>query len=206
MEIKKQYDVNVLAEKLRKRVEISNGSDTRFVKIDLITAVEVLDVLEEIGRMEMEHEPFNIQKDMKHMLEVLPSSLGGKADAEENKKDEKAPGNMKAGCETKPRCYGKYTVDNAQEKGCTYCPNEVGCYLKSCRKKCFGTYENDSSICANCKYICECKKVTEERKMENSKCFGWYSCSSVECRFCKNVEDCRIETEKRIKSKEWDDE
>lgn len=200
MEIKKNYDVKELAGKLRGRIKISNESDTRFVDIDMLTAVNILDVLEEVSR----RETIERIETAKPAISV-PEKLQPASPAKDG--NEILPENMKAGCDDKPRCYGKYTVDNAQERDCTHCPDEVSCYLKSlCRKKCFGTYENDSSICANCKYICECKKVTEERKMENSKCFGWYSSSSVECRFCKNVEDCRIEAEKQIKSEEWDDE
>lgn len=149
MEIKKNYDVKELAGKLRGRIKISNESDTRFVDIDMLTAVGILDVLEEIGRTEKEG---NKGKTMIDRLSPASPSQDG---------NEKAPGNMKVECKTKPRCYGKYTVDNAQEKDCTHCPDEVGCYLKSCRKKCFGVYNSlHPSVCANCEYACECKEET----------------------------------------------
>ena len=119
MEIKKNYDVKELAGKLRGRIKISNESDTRFVDIDMLTAVGILDVLEEIGRMEKEGNKGKTVID--RLSPASPSQDGNK----------KAPENMKAGRDGKPRCYGKYTADNAQERDCTYCPHEVSCYLKS---------------------------------------------------------------------------
>lgn len=155
MEIKKQYDINALAEKLRKQIEMANNSDTRFVDLDMITAVNILDVLEEVSR----RETIERIETAKPMIPV-PEKLQPASPAKDG--NEKVPENMKAGCKTEPRCFGKYTVDDAQERDCTHCPDEVNCYLMSCRKKCFGTYVDTSSICANCTYVCECKKTTEE--------------------------------------------
>ena len=150
MEIKKNYDVKELAGKLRGRIKINNESDTRFVDIDILTAVGILDVLEEIGRMEKEGKKGKTVID--RLSPASPSQDGNK----------KAPDNLKNGCDEKPECYGKYNLSSTETRGCVKCSGEGECFIKSCRKKCFGTYVDTSSICANCTYVCKCKKTTEE--------------------------------------------
>lgn len=165
MEIKKQYDVKELAEKLRGRIKINNESDTRFVDIDMLTAVGILDVLEEIGRME----------------------------------SNKALENLKNGCDEKPECYGKYSLGSIEIRGCVKCSCEGECFIKSCRKKCFGTYVDTSSICANCTYVCECKKESNV-KDAHVDCMGEYRGKlHKKCLLCNLSYICKTKTTKRVK-------
>lgn len=149
MEIKKNYDVKELAGKLKGRIKISNESDTMFVDIDMLTALGILDVLEEIGRMEKEGNKGKTVID--RLSPASPLQDGNK----------KALENLKNGCDDKPECYGKYSLGSTETRECVKCSCERECFIKSRIKKCFGVYNSlHPSVCANCEYACECKEET----------------------------------------------
>ena len=190
MKIKKNYDIGAIANEIKDRIMISSNGE---VCIDVLLAQNIVDVLEEVSR----REAIECIETAKPEISV-PEKLQPVSPAKDG--NEILPENMKAGCDDKPRCYGKYTVDNAQERDCTHCPDEGCCYLKSsCRKKCFGTYENDSSICANCKYICECKKESNV-KDAHVGCMGEYRGKlHKKCLLCNLSYICKTKTTKRVK-------
>lgn len=65
-----------------------------------------------------------------------------------------------------PKCFGKYTISESWERNCEYCGKEVDCYLKSCKKECFGKYDELSSECGDCEHINECARVVKVKSNE----------------------------------------
>lgn len=65
-----------------------------------------------------------------------------------------------------PKCFGKYTTGESWERNCEYCGREVDCYLKSCKKECFGKYDKLSSECEDCEFVNECVIAKEAKQNE----------------------------------------
>lgn len=184
MEIKKQYDIGAIANEIKDRITISSNGE---VCIDVLLAQNIVDVLEEIGRMEKEGNKGKTVID--RLSPASPSQDGNK----------KALENLKNGCDEKPECYGKYSLGSTETRGCVKCSCEGECFIKSCRKKCFGTYVDISSICANCTYICECKKESNV-KDAHVDCMGEYRGKlHKKCLLCNLSYICKTKTTKRVK-------
>ena len=155
MEIKKNYDAKGLAGKLRGRIKISNESDTRFVDIDILTAVRILDVLEEIGRMEKEGKKGKTEEKtmFRQCIDCLMKDKGCNRDC----KNERITAKM---LRDRTGCFGDY---DSTDGACGKCK-----YLEFCREwrakkePCFGCYddENFDSDCPECEYSIVCRRAT----------------------------------------------
>lgn len=63
MKIEKEYDVQEFANKVKEKIETVYETKTRYVNIDLITAQEIVDVLEVVANWENKRiEPKDISK------------------------------------------------------------------------------------------------------------------------------------------------
>lgn len=186
MRINKNYDIAKLAEELKETINDSkkhNGG----VRIDIITANNILDVLEEIQRREQKHQT------IESALTFIEKEDGTQTNLMEltNSKKTKTICNdcLMAGCCTlnclkehitkemlgdKTNCFGKY---HGMEK-CGSCE-----YTKQCIKvknrftelvkedrlpECFGVYDEEvawGNDCYDCKYKAMCEMMEDNKKI-----------------------------------------
>ena len=109
MVIKKQYNIGQLAEQLQTEVEKSrkyNGA----VKLDILTANNILDVLNETNRREQKHQ-------------TLESALTF------IEKEDGTQTNLMEEHNKKPECFGRYKKNDNWEI-CEECPYEMQCYMR----------------------------------------------------------------------------
>lgn len=184
MEIKKQYDIGAIANEIKDRIIISSNGE---VCIDVLLAQNIVDVLEEIGRMEKEGNKGKTVID--RLSPASPSQDGNK----------KAPENLKNGCDDKPECYGKYLTEKEQERDCTHCPDEVHCYFETEKTEEDKTEEKPMlRQCTNClmkdkgcNRDCKNNRITAKMLRDRTGCFGDYDSTDGACGKCKYLELCK---------------
>lgn len=109
MVIRKQYNIGQLAEQLQTEVEKSKKYNG-VVKLDILTANNILDVLNEINRREQKHQ-------------TLESALT----FIEN--EDRTQTNLMEEHNKKPECFGRYKKNDNWEV-CEECPYEMQCYMR----------------------------------------------------------------------------
>lgn len=109
MVIRKQYNIGWLAEQLQTEVEKSKKYNG-VVKLDILTANNILDVLNETNRREQKHQT------LESALTFIEKEGGTQTNLmEEHNK--------------KPECFGRYKKNDNWEI-CEECPYEMQCYMR----------------------------------------------------------------------------
>lgn len=109
MVIRKQYNIGQLAEQLQMEVEKSKKYNG-VVKLDILTANNILDVLNETNKREQKHQT----------LESVCNFMEMEDGTQTNE--------MKLHNE-KPECFGRYKKNDNWEI-CEECPYEMQCYMR----------------------------------------------------------------------------
>lgn len=155
MVIRKQYNIGQLAEQLQTEVEKSKKYNG-VVKLDILTANNILDVLNETNRREQKHQ-------------TLESALTF------IEKEDGTQTNLMEEHNKKPECFGRYKKNDNWEI-CEECPYEMQCYMRKEKKivddittkhktehyGCFGKYDEDDLVCLMCPCGDKCLKETKE--------------------------------------------
>lgn len=155
MVIRKQYNIGQLAEQLQTEVEKSKKYNG-VVKLDILTANNILDVLNETNRREQKHQ-------------TLESALTF------IEKEDGTQTNLMEEHNKKPECFGRYKKNDNWEI-CEECPYEMQCYMRKEKKivddittkhktehyGCFGKYDEDDLDCLMCPCGDKCLKETKE--------------------------------------------
>ena len=114
MVIRKQYNIGQLAEQLQTEVEKSKKYNG-VVKLDILTANNILDVLNETNRREQKHQ-------------TLESALTF------IEKEDETQTNLMEEHNKKPECFGRYKKNDNWEI-CEECPYEMQCYMRKEEKE-----------------------------------------------------------------------
>lgn len=155
MVIRKQYNIGQLAEQLQTEVEKSKKYNG-VVKLDILTANNILDVLNETNRREQKHQ-------------TLESALTF------IEKEDGTQTNLMEEHNKKPECFGRYKKNDNWEI-CEECPYEIQCHMEEGKKiakvitteqktehcGCFGKYDEGDLDCLMCPCGDKCLRETKE--------------------------------------------
>lgn len=111
MEIRKVYDIETLKNKLQESIEEARKNSTTRVKVDILTAQEVLEVLEETYKREQKHQ----------MLESELTFVEKEDGTQTNEMEMHSKQEM-------PDCIGMYSEKENPEY-CARCTNELLCKI-----------------------------------------------------------------------------
>lgn len=201
MVIKKEYNIQGLAEELEKEIddcEKYNGT----VKLDIITALEILEVLLETYRREQKHQttesaltPYEVE------TKKLVRTKGDSAEYKKELKESEIPS-----------CFGNYGTEDKEDCTCVFCEYELSCRRETEQNKrkrrpdCFNVMCGDFEACQRCEYRPYCVHEVKEQKTNNDTapdCYGCYDDKDLDCNNCKSKESCVEDT---MKEKEEDDD
>jgi hypothetical protein len=162
MVIRKQYNIGQLAEQLQTEVEKSRKYNG-VVKLDILTANNILDVLNETNRREQKHQ-------------TLESALTF------IEKEDGTQTNLMEEHNKKPECFGRHKKNDNWEI-CEECPYEMQCHMEEGKRiakvitteqktehyGCFGKYDEDDLDCLMCPCGDKCMKETYEAEGETNE-------------------------------------
>lgn len=140
MVINKTYDIGQLVETLRQEIELSKKYNV--VKLDILTANDILEVLQETHRREQKHQ-------------TLESALTF---------IEKEDGTQTNLMEAETKCFGCYDGNDIE---CCMCDDMKQCEEETNRKpECFGRYYTNCKQCdnVNCNVRTDCISETKFKK------------------------------------------
>lgn len=186
MEIRKVYDVETLKNKLQESIEEARKNSTTRVKVDILTAQEVLEVLEETYKREQKHQ-------------TLESALTF---------IEKEDGTQTNIMEAETLCFGHF---DGNEIECCICDDMKMCEEKTNkvldvtkqrssktnemegemnketpkhkRPSCFKHFYDNCKQCDNTECIHR-KECIESTKRTMPECFGDFDCKTECCQRC----------------------
>lgn len=134
MVVNKTYNIEQLAEVLQQKVEESKKYN-EVVKLNILTANDILEVLQETNRMEQRNQ-------------TLESALVF------IEKEDGTHTNLMEEHNKKPECFGQYKKNDNWEV-CEECPYEIRCHMEEYNKEhnkkieCFGMYYTNCKQCDN---------------------------------------------------------
>lgn len=151
MVIRKQYNIGQLAEQLQTEVEKSKKYNG-VVKLDILTANNILDVLNETNRREQKHQT------LESALTFIEKEDGTQTnEMEMHNKDEM------------PDCYSMIT---GSYEICERCRHNKSCVYRVRKKEdktkqtnepvCFGKYDENDLVCLMCSCGDKCLRETKE--------------------------------------------
>nr|DAK75262.1 MAG TPA: hypothetical protein [Caudoviricetes sp.] len=144
MKIEKEYDIGQLVEQLQTEVEKSRKYNG-VVKLDILTANNILEVLQETHRREQKHQ--TLERELAFI--------------------EKEDGTQTNLMEAKTKCFGCFDGNDIE---CCMCDDMKQCEEETNRKPdCFGNYEEEDGwedSCDECMYAKECKKSFINKKKQ----------------------------------------
>lgn len=189
MRIEKECNVQELANKLRESVETVYVNKTRYVNIDIITAQEVVDVLETVASWENKGDKSNNKIDENGNILRTVDNYG------------KALNHFQKVNAVIPECFGTFRY-NRNLSTCHECEYVKECCMKANSKNkapvCFRCYDDKNSKCDNCEAKAGCAIATEENEKEeledNKTCFGECVKDNYLCTHCREYEECSEET------------
>lgn len=161
MVIKKEYNIQGLAEKLKEEIDKSKKYNG-VVKLDIITTLEILDVLLETHRREQKHQTIESALVFDEKEDETQKIVRTKGDSAEYKKELK---------ESKiPSCFGNYGTEDKEDFACVSCEYELSCRRETERKQkkrrpdCFNIMCGDFEACQRCEYRPYCVHEVKEQK------------------------------------------
>lgn len=181
MVIRKQYNIGQLAEQLQTEVEKSKKYNG-VVKLDILTANNILDVLNETNRSEQKHQA------LESALTFVEKEDGTQTNEMEMHNKQKLPD-----------CIGMYS-ESKNPKYCGRCEKELVCKIIEEHKTehcgCFGKYDENDLDCLMCLCGDKCLKETERTEIVRVS-----YCSEVGCKF-NSATKCITTPEMRVQNNE----
>ncbi len=179
MEVLRDIDIKDLKEVFKRQIDLAVKKELTNVRINYVTALRILDVLEETQIREERRQTLESActfMEMEDGTQTNEMELHNKTDAN---------GNILRGA----KAYEKISkmVEHLQKE-------------QNVIPKCFGTfrYDRNLSTCHECEYAKECcMKANSEDKAPN--CFKHYDDKDLECNNCEAKAGCAIATEEREK-------
>lgn len=164
MEIRKQYNIGQLAEQLQTEIEKSKKYNG-VVKLDILTANNILDVLNETNRREQKHQT-NLMEEGKKIAKVITTEGNP---LEVSRYDDcfgeyKGEGNTKClYCCLSDTCRDK--TKNKEKKMVLFAENEDGTKEAKEVPRCYGNYKiRESGFCNECQEATACKRASILRR------------------------------------------
>ena len=194
MEVLRDIDIKDLKEVLKRQIDSAIKKKYASVNINFVTALRILDVLEEIQIREERRQP------LESACTFMEMEDGAQTNEMElhNKTDEN--GNIlrgiKEGNDNWNTTRKQMELHEKMTKMLEHLQRANGII-----PVCFGNYECDKNMdkCLKCEYIRECAKSSDTVP----DCYGCYDDKGLNCNNCKSKESCVEDTEKR---KEEDDD
>ena len=169
MRIEKECNVQELVNKVRESVETVYVNKTRYVNIDIITAQEVVDVLETVASWENKGEKSN------NKIDVNETMLRGTKAYE---KISKMVENLQKEGGVIPKCFGTFRYDGNLDK----------CFKCECIKECSANDKNESKT-----------KEEREKEANKEQCFGSHINGNGKCNLCIYERECMNDTKEKEK-------
>lgn len=205
MKIEKEYNIEQLAEQLLAEIENSKKYN-RVVKLDILTANDILDVLNETNKREQKHQT------LESVCNFMEMEDGTQTNEMKLHNEKDANGNIlrSIDChleelEDNRNCFG-YCVED--DYTCTHCADYEKCKKETDKIKSRGDKveanskpERNETLCDDClmksccKVDCTHEHITEQMLGDLKKCFGKsYGKRIVACGTCKYKEQCMVLT------------
>lgn len=166
MKVTRDIDIKDLKEVFKRQVDFAIKEGYANVNINFVTALRILDVLEETQIREERHQTLESActfMEMEDGTQTNEMELHNKTDENGN-----ILRDMKANSENKaPDCFRNYDDEDLK---CDICEAKAGCAIateekekeEAKKKSCFGTYLN-CYMCTHCIYFKICSKETMSR-------------------------------------------
>lgn len=175
MNVIRDIDIKDLKEVFKRQIDLAVKKELTNVRINYVTALRILDVLEETQIREERHQTLESActfMEMEDGTQTNEMELHNKTDANGNilrcakayEKITKMVANFQKEHGVIPKCYGTYEYDKNQDK-CFKCE-----YIRECAKSsdtvpdCYGCYYDKGLYCPDCKSRESCVEETINRK------------------------------------------
>lgn len=196
MNVIRDIDIKDLKEVFKRQIDLAVKKELTNVRINYVTALRILDVLEETQIREERHQT------LESACTFMEMEDGTQTNEMEihNKTDEN--GNILRGIK---EGNGGWNTERKQME----LHEKMTKMLEHLQRAngiipvCFGNYECDKNQdkCFKCKYIRECAKSSDTA----SDCYGCYDDKDLDCKNCKSKVSCEEETIYRKDIEEDDD-
>lgn len=230
MEVLRDIDIKDLKEVFKRQIDSAIKKEYANVNINFVTALRILDVLEETQIREERHQTLESActfMEMEDGTQTNEMELHNKTDANGNilrgvkerngdwnterkqmelhEKMTKMLEHLQRANGIIPVCFGNYECYKNMDK-CLKCEYIKECTASDKASDCYGCYDDKGLECNNCKNKESCVEDTEKRKEEDNKksCFGNYR-DCYMCMHCIDCKKCREETIHREDVEEDDD-
>lgn len=194
MNVIRDIDIKDLKEVFKRQIDLAVKKELTNVRINYVTALRILDVLEETQIREERHQTLESActfMEMEDGTQTNEMELHNKTNANGDILRGVKEGNDDWNTERK-----QMELHEKMTKMLEHLQRANGII-----PVCFGNYEYDKNQdkCFKCKYIRECAKSSDTVP----DCYGCYDDKGLNCNNCKSKESCVEDTEKR---KEEDDD
>lgn len=234
MNVIRDIDIKDLKEVFKRQIDLAVKKELTNVRINYVTALRILDVLEETQIREERHQTLESActfMEMEDGTQTNEMELHNKTDANGNilrgvkerngdwnterkqmelhEKITKMVEHLQKEEDIIPKCFGTFSCDINMDK-CFKCECTKECFIKTNSKKgvpdCYGVYDDKDLECINCEDKGKCAIETNKRKEEDNEksCFGNYR-DCYMCTHCIDCEKCKEETIHREDVEEDDD-
>lgn len=230
MVIRKEYNIGQLVEQLQTEIENSKKYN-RVVKLDILTANDILDVLNETNKREQKHQTLESACNFMEMEEgTQTNEFECHSNIENVIKEENndwntarkqmelhskidSNGNILRGVSVEALRQTK--IKERNETLCSDCLMSCCCHV-DCKNehitkqmlgdlvKCFGkSYgKNAIVVCETCKYKEQCREIKNNDLEDNRKCFGACVKDDYLCTHCADYEKCLEETIRELEEED----
>lgn len=180
MNVIRDIDIKDLKEVFKRQIDLAVKKELTNVRINYVTALRILDVLEETQIREERHQTLESActfMEMEDETQTNEMELHNKTDENDNilrgakdyEKISKMVGNFQKEHGVIPKCFGTFRYDRNLST-CHECECVKECCLKANSDKvpdCYGCYDDKDLECNNCKNKESCVEDTEKRKEED---------------------------------------
>lgn len=196
MNVIRDIDIKDLKEVFKRQIDLAVKKELTNVRINYVTALRILDVLEETQIREERHQTLESVctfMEMEDGTQTNEMELHNKTDAN---------GNILRGVKERN---GDWNTERKQME----LHEKMTKMLEHLQRAngiipvCFGNYECDKNMdkCLKCEYIKECAKSSDTAQ----DCYGCYDDKNLDCKNCKSKVSCEEETIYRKDIEEDDD-
>lgn len=194
MNVIRDIDIKDLKEVFKRQIDLAVKKELTNVRINYVTALRILDVLEETQIREERHQTLESActfMEMEDGTQTNEMELHNKTDENGN-----ILRGIKEGNDNWNTTRKQMELHEKMTKMLEHLQRANGII-----PVCFGNYECDKNMdkCFKCKYIRECAKSSDTVP----DCYGCYDDKGLNCNNCKSKESCVEDTERR---KEEDDD
>lgn len=196
MNVIRDIDIKDLKEVFKRQIDLAVKKELTNVRINYVTALRILDVLEETQIREERHQTLESActfMEMEDGTQTNEMELHNKTDANGNILRGAKEGNDDWNTTRK-----QMELHEKMTKMLEHLQRANGII-----PVCFGNYECDKNMdkCLKCEYIKECAKSSDTAQ----DCYGCYDDKNLDCKNCKSKVSCEEETIYRKDIEEDDD-